>query len=121
MSEEADILNVLSDEVRPGVRAVEAEAGTGWRYAVVATRLPPGIAAHEGGTHMVTVLSPFRAAYVMQGPETGGTVFPSYVAEKFMPRDAAKFENPRNLVALTLCVARALGREADVSAARGLL
>lgn len=89
---------------------VVAEAGTGSRYSVVVTPLDKDSRDREGGPVVVTVLSPWTDAKVMQAD---GVVAASYVAEHLT---AGRWRDDRlhagDLAALTLTVAHALGRDA---------
>lgn len=91
-------------------RYVSAEAGTGSRYAVVATRLPDPGPLMEGGPMVVTVLSPWQDAWAMAD---SGELHSSYVAEHLT---AGRYRDQRlhggDLAALTLTIAHALRREA---------
>lgn len=99
-----------------GVRYVEAEAGTGTRYVVTATRLPVG--HREGGPVLVTVLWPWQDAHTMAD---SGYLDERYVAEHLCDgrgrwadvRPGGTPDRPlppEDLAALTLTVGRALGR-----------
>jgi hypothetical protein len=82
------------------VRYVEAEAGTGSRYAVTATRLPTGHG--EGAGVLVTVTAPRNAAW----PITWGSfLMDYYVAEKFAPRGREVSEADVAALAMTIAVA----------------
>jgi hypothetical protein len=81
---------------------VEASAKTGSRYAVVVTYLPEGAARTEGAPWVVSVLSPWHAAYPMFA---GGHLDPSYVAEKL---SGGQQRNPGDIMALTLAIRYAL-------------
>lgn len=92
------------------VRFVEAEAGTGSRYVVVATPLGPIGQGSCGGPVLVTVLWPWQDCWALQ-PD--GTLHESYVAEHLTD---GRYREGRlhggDLMALTMTVAHALGREA---------
>jgi hypothetical protein len=87
------------------VRYVEADAGTGTRYTVVATTLPGGHG--EGGPVLVTVLHPWTAAFAFQ---EDGYLAESYVAEHLCPRDPTA---PEDLTAITLLVRHVLDRTGE--------
>jgi hypothetical protein len=80
--------------------AVSAAAGTGWRYIVVVTKLPRPIA---GGEFVVTVLSPWTAAYPL-GDAYG--VHADKVLERFVPEG---YGSPQNVAAITSTINYALG------------
>lgn len=100
-----------------GVRYVEAEADTGTRYVVTATRLPVG--HREGGDVLVTVLWPWQDAHTMSA-DTGKHTAESYVAEHLCDGRGRGDDRPgglggrtlppEDLAALTLTVQHALGR-----------
>jgi hypothetical protein len=89
------------------VRYTEAEAGTGSRYAVCVTPLPPG--ANEGGPVLVTVIQPWQDCWALQPT---GFLAQSYVEEHL---SAGRYLDDRlhggDMAALLLTVAHALGRE----------
>lgn len=90
------------------VRHVEAEAKTGSRYVVVATRLGVG-GAREGGPVLITVLWPWQDAWTLA---EGGYLDESYVAEHLTDgRYAGRRLNAGDLVALTMAIRHVLGRE----------
>lgn len=94
------------------IRYVEAQAKTGSRYAVVATRLPRAAAEREGGRVLVTVLQPWQDSWVFQG---GDYVTERYVAEHLTDgRYWSGNLHSGDLAALTMAVAQAVGGEAGV-------
>jgi hypothetical protein len=94
------------------VRYVEAEADTGSRYAVTVTRLPHAARRREGGPVLVTVTAPWQDAWALQ---QSGDLHASYVAEHLSgDRWRNGSLNGGDLAALTLTVAYALGRNAQV-------
>lgn len=63
---------------------VNAEAGTGSRYAVVITPVPHPGAGKEGGQHLISLLQPWQTNMVFT--VDGGEIHPDYVLEKLLPR-----------------------------------
>lgn len=92
---------------------VNAEAGTGSRYFVVATPLSPLGRGVGGGPVLVTVLWPWQDSWCLQ---YGGTLALSYVAEHLT---VGRYRTDRlhggDAAALTLTVATALGRYEDAA------
>jgi hypothetical protein len=70
---------------------VNAECGTGSRYAVTVTSLPYIAALQEGGTHLITVLQPWQTSVVFQ-LMPGERISEDYIITKLLPRnrDASK-------------------------------
>lgn len=66
---------------------LNAEAGTGSRYAVVITPVPNPGHSKEGGAHLISLLQPWQANMVFT--VDGGEIHPDYVLEKLSPRDKA--------------------------------
>ena len=104
---------VVREEVWPGTPPrcsfVEAEADTGSRYTVVVTPLGPEAAMSCGGPRLVTVVQPWQDCWALQ---IGGSLHESYVAEHLSGgRFRAGTLHGGDLMALTLTVAHALGRE----------
>lgn len=96
----------LRDE---SIRVIEASADTGSRYSVVVTPLPPVSRGILGASHLVSVVSPWQAAYPMQ---VHGELHSNYVAEKLCgDRLLSERLYGGDLAALTLTVAYALGRQ----------
>lgn len=60
------------------IRTVEAAAGTGSRYVVVATKLVKAAATQLNGTHVISVLYPTSRTFVA----SQGDIHMSYVHEK---------------------------------------
>lgn len=87
-------------------RHVEAEADTGSRYVVVATRLGIG-GRREGGDVLVTVLWPWQDAWPLSA---GGYLDDSYIAEHLCGGRGRNL-NGGDLAALSLTIRHALGRE----------
>jgi hypothetical protein len=81
-----------------------ATAATGSRYSALVTKVHGDVAAREGSPVIVTVLSPWQAAYPMQ---EGGYLDSSYVADKL----AGHGRHPDDLAALTQLIGILLGRE----------
>ena len=90
------------------VRYVEVEAGTGSRYAVAASRLPPRAEVVEGGPMLVSVLSPWKTCYVL---DEFGVLYWTYVEEKFISRREV---NAGDLVGVTVAIGAALGRPVEL-------
>lgn len=88
-------------------RFVEAEAKTGSRYQVVATRLG-GARIHTGGPVLISVLQPWQAAYPLQ---EGGPLHSSYVAEHLTGGRGRWDPHGGDLAALTYTIAHVLGRK----------
>lgn len=82
-----------------------ATAATGSSYRVLATRVHADVASREGGPVIVTVLSPWSAAYPLAEQ---GYLDRSYVAEKFLGGRAV---HDGDLAALTCLIGLLLGRE----------
>lgn len=77
---------VVQQGGNPNSVYVEAEAGTGSRYAVVISKLPFAGAMREGGQHLISVLQPIQsnmAFSVFPGEE----IHLDYVHEKLIARN----------------------------------
>lgn len=82
-----------------------ATAATGSSYRVLATRVHADVASCEGGPIVVTVLSPWSAAYSLSDQ---GYLDESYVADKFL---GGRSVHGGDLAALTRLIGLLLGRE----------
>jgi hypothetical protein len=91
-----------------GVRYVSAEAHTGYRYALVVTRLPLAGERGEGGPLLVTVTSPWIDAWALQ---PSGYLSERYVAEHLC--DAPRSHSDADVHAITLLVRHALDRHGE--------
>lgn len=87
-----------------------ASAATGSKYTVLVTRVHADVAAREGGPVIVTVLSPWSAAYPLADQ---GYLDHSYVADKFF---GGRFVHGGDLAALTRLIGLLLGRETQDAA-----
>lgn len=81
-----------------------ASAGTGSRYSALATRVHADVGAREGNIVIVTLLSPWKAAYALAEE---GYLHESYVAEKF---GVGRALHEGDLTAVTLLIRTLLGR-----------
>jgi hypothetical protein len=108
----ANSFKVVQVDRTAEVTYVEAEAPSTFnRYVVIATKMPPAGRRREGGDVLVTVISPWDDANVMQyGPEAGH-LHTLYVAEKLTDGRERRGElNWGNLVGLVLTIGEALQR-----------
>jgi hypothetical protein len=80
--------------------AVRAEAGTGWNYTVTVVKFPEPV---MGGQYVVTVLSPWTAAYSLGDPYG---IRPEQVREHFVTDE---WDTPENVAAITATINYALG------------
>lgn len=86
-----------------------ASAGTGSRYAVLATRVHGDIASYEGGPVVLTVLSPWQDSHAVA---LDGWLSQSYVAEHLTDgKGPAGKLHGGDLAALTKLIGIVLGRE----------
>jgi hypothetical protein len=94
----------------------EAQAGTGSRYLAVATRLPGTSHRAFGAPVLVSLLSPWEAAYPMWG-DSHGHLHARYVGEKLGGRKwQDRVLHGGDWCALTLLVGRLLERPVDPAA-----
>lgn len=100
---------VEGDVTQPWVwRYGEANNGTGASCRILATRVHADVASRLGGPIVVTVLSPWQAAYAFADE---GYLDPQYVAEKLVPRGL--LPHPDDLETLTDLTRLVLGRGAS--------
>lgn len=86
----------------------QANNGTGAAFRILATRVHADVASRLGGPIVVTVLSPWQAAYAFADE---GYLDPQYVAEKLVPRGL--LHHPDDLETLTTLTRLVLGRGAS--------
>lgn len=84
---------------------IEAEADTGSRYTVISTPIGPFLSPQAGGQVLVSVLHPYRTAYVIQ---YDSFLMWTYVQEKFIPAGRAPVFGG-DIAALTLAICHATG------------
>lgn len=77
---------VVLQGANPSSAYVEAEAGTGSRYAVVISKLPYPAVAREGGDHLVSVLQPIQSNMVFS-TFPGEEIHLDYLVEKLIARN----------------------------------
>lgn len=101
----AENFNVLTCRKDGSTVYVNAEAGTGFRYALLVSPIPAGV--HEGGgTHIVSVIAPWRTCYpfVLDYPDDRHE---DYVGEKLgdpHARASGAMSPPRDIEVLTLAL-----------------
>lgn len=100
--------NISIDAQMDNVHYLSAEADTGWRYSICIAELPPTAATREGGSMLVTVTSPWNAAFAFQ--RTG------YLSQNYIDEHLSGWDHKRSAVdirVLTLLVRAGLGREGE--------
>lgn len=89
------------------VHYLSATADTGWRYSICVSELPDDGIALEGGPLLVTVLSPWTAAWALQRI--------GYLSERYVEEhlNGHVTRSGVDIRVLTMLVRKGLGREVD--------
>ena len=114
MSIEEEIINankeftITEDAQVVNVRYLSATADTGWRYSVVISDLPDEGADLEGGPMLVTVTSPWTAAWALQRT---GWLDVRYIDEHLSGAAGRFSRSSVDIAILTRLIRKGLGRE----------